>query len=73
MNLEGSRKLKLMCYFMETTYEPLHFTNEVQSSERSWTSPQVLFESLLYLTKLLNMALVRNLEVMLGQTLIQSV
>jgi hypothetical protein len=44
-------------------------TNEVWFSERSWTCLQVLFESLFSSTKILNMAIVRNYEIILGQSL----
>jgi hypothetical protein len=40
-------------------------TNELRYSKRSWTYLQVLFESLLCLTQFLNMAMVRNFELML--------
>jgi hypothetical protein len=40
-------------------------TNELWS-KRSWTYLSVLFESLFCLTQFLNMAMVRNFEVMLG-------
>jgi hypothetical protein len=40
-------------------------TNELWKSKRSWTYLQVLFESLFCLTQFLNMAMVRNFEVML--------
>jgi hypothetical protein len=53
---------------METTYEPLHSDN-VLYSERSLTYLQVLFESLFSLPEILNMAVVRHIDVMLGQTL----
>jgi hypothetical protein len=48
-----------------------HYTymNEVWYSKRSWTYVQVLFESLFSLTKLLNIAMVHNFEVTLGQML----
>jgi hypothetical protein len=48
------------------------YTNEVGYSESLWVYLEVLFESF-YLTKLLNMAVVRNIEVILGQTLNHSV
>jgi hypothetical protein len=57
---------------MEATHEPLPLT-DVLCSKRSYTYIQVLFESLFYLTKLLNMFMVQNFEVMLGQTLNHSV
>jgi hypothetical protein len=44
-------------------------TNEVWNSKKSWTYIQVLYGSLLCLTKLLNLAMVRNFQVMLRQTL----
>jgi hypothetical protein len=44
-------------------------TNEVRYSHRSWINLQVSFESLFCLTKFLNVAMVRNFEVMLGQSL----
>jgi hypothetical protein len=42
------------------------YTNELWYSKRSWTYLQVLFESLFCLMQFLNMATVRNFEVMLG-------
>jgi hypothetical protein len=44
------------------------WSNEVLCVERSWTYLQVLFE-VFSLTELLNVAVFRNYEVMLGQTL----
>jgi hypothetical protein len=41
--------------------------------KRSWKYVQVLFELLFCLTKFLNVAMVRNFEVVLGQTLKHSV
>jgi hypothetical protein len=58
---------------MEITHEPLHFENEVRYSKISWANLQVLFEFLFYLAKVLNMAIVKNNEVKLYQTLNQSV
>jgi hypothetical protein len=49
------------------------YTNEVLCSERSFTYLQVLFESLLFSAELLNMTMVTNFEVMLGQTLCYSI
>jgi hypothetical protein len=43
--------------------------NKVLYIERSWTYLQLLFESLSSFMKLLNMVVVQNLEVMLGQAL----
>jgi hypothetical protein len=40
------------------------YTNEVWSSETSWTYLQVLFDPLCYLTELLNIMMVRDYEVM---------
>jgi hypothetical protein len=48
-------------------------TNEVLCCEKSWTYPQVLFEPLFYLVKNLNMVMVRNFEVILGQRFNHSV
>jgi hypothetical protein len=44
-------------------------TYEVLYIEISQTNLQVLYESLFYLTEILNMMVVRHFEVMLGQTL----
>jgi hypothetical protein len=44
-------------------------TNDGWCIKTLWAYMQVLFESLFCLTKLSNMAMVRDLEVMLGQTL----
>jgi hypothetical protein len=46
-------------------------TNEVRYSDRSWAYLQVIFVSLFSLTKFLNMKMVRNFEVMLGQNSVQ--
>jgi hypothetical protein len=54
--MAGIWKLKFIFYLMETTHEPLH------------SYLQISFESLLSLMELLNMAVVWNFEVMLGQT-----
>jgi hypothetical protein len=48
-------------------------TDEVRFSKTSWTFHQVLFESLFCFAKLLNIAMMRHFEVMLGQTLNHSV
>jgi hypothetical protein len=53
---------------MKTVHEPL-LLDKVLYSEISWTYLQVLFESLFSLTELLNMTVVWNFAVMLGQTL----
>jgi hypothetical protein len=45
------------------------WTRKVLYIERSWAYLQALFESLFSLTEMLNMAVVRNFEVMLQQTL----
>jgi hypothetical protein len=45
------------------------YTNEVRCCKRSWTCLLVVSESLFSLTELLNVAMMRNFEVMLGQTL----
>jgi hypothetical protein len=44
-------------------------TNKVLYSERSWAYPQVLCDSLFSFIQLFNTAVVRNFEVILGQTL----
>jgi hypothetical protein len=41
-------------------------TNEVLCGGGSWIYLQVLFESLFYLTELLNMAVLRNSEIYVG-------
>jgi hypothetical protein len=46
-------------------------TNKAWNSKGSWTCLRVLFETLFYLTKLLNLTMVRNFEIILGQTLKQ--
>jgi hypothetical protein len=43
------------------------WSNEVLYIERSWTYLQDLFESLFSLTELLDLAVFRNYEVVLGQ------
>jgi hypothetical protein len=43
--------------------------NEVWDNERSLTYLQVLFQSLFFLKELFNVAVVRNIGFMLGQTL----
>jgi hypothetical protein len=45
------------------------WSNEVLHSERSWIYLHGLFEPLFSLAELLNIVVVRNFEVMLGQTL----
>jgi hypothetical protein len=52
---------------MAATQEPL-LLDKVFYSERQWTHLQVLSESLFSLTDLLNVAVFRNYEDMLGQT-----
>jgi hypothetical protein len=58
--------------FMETTHKPL-LDKCSWYSKTSCTYLQLIFESLCYLTKLLNMAMVWNFELMLRQTLNHSV
>jgi hypothetical protein len=53
---------------MEIAHELLH-SEEFRYSKGYLSYLQVLFQSLLYLTKFLNVAMVQNFEVMLGQTL----
>jgi hypothetical protein len=48
---------------------PYTHTYEVQYIERSQTNLQVLYDSLFYLTEILNMMVVQHFEVMLGQKL----
>jgi hypothetical protein len=63
--------LKFIFYFMETTHKPLH------SDKRKFGTlyPNIMDIPICYiriiicLAELLNMAIVRNFEVMLGQTL----
>jgi hypothetical protein len=62
-----------MFHFMEVIHEPLHLDKLSLVQKRSSAYLQVLFELLLYLTKLLNVAMVRNIEVILGQMLHHSV
>jgi hypothetical protein len=69
MNTAGCLKLKFTFYFMESTHDWLHSVKLSFELERSWTDLHVLLETLFSLTELLNMAVFRNYEVMLGQTL----
>jgi hypothetical protein len=54
---------------MDTTHEPMHLLDKVWHSKISWTCLQALVESPNCLMNLLIMAIVRNFEVVLGQTL----
>jgi hypothetical protein len=47
--------------------------DEVRCSEHLWSCQEVVFESFFYVTKLSGMTMVRNFEVMSGQTLNHSV
>jgi hypothetical protein len=58
---------------MVTTHEPLHLDKSDFLRERSWICLQVLFEPLFFVADILNMAVARNFEVMLEQTLKHSV
>jgi hypothetical protein len=63
--------LQLIAYFVtvETIAELLHL-DKVCHSERSWTYVGYRFHlNNFSLTKLLNVAMIRNVEVILGQTL----
>jgi hypothetical protein len=59
-------KVKVHILFYGDNSRTIAVENEVWYSRRSWTYLQVLFYSLFCLNKLLNMAMVRNFEVMLG-------
>jgi hypothetical protein len=72
-NTSGGWSLKFTFNFMVTTHEPLHLDKSDFLSERSWICLQVLFEPLFSVADLLNMAMARNFEVMLEQTLKHSV
>jgi hypothetical protein len=53
---------------MDTTHEPLHIEKMKFDAVQENGHLQVLFESLLRFTKFSNMAMIRNFQVMLGQT-----
>jgi hypothetical protein len=63
--MAGGLNVKLFC-FMEITHEPLHLDKRSLMQLKIMDIPTRLFESLM---SLLNMAMVRNVEVILGQTL----
>jgi hypothetical protein len=70
MNVEGGLNLISMLCFTEIPHELLHLLleNKIWYCRRSWTHLQAVFELFLYLTKFLNMTIVRNFEIMLGRT-----
>jgi hypothetical protein len=74
-NMASGWELIFTFYFMETTYEPLHLLRDQMkygiARDHRYTYKFQL--NPFYFTKLLNMAMVRNIEVMFGQTLKHSV
>jgi len=63
--------LRFAFCFMETAHEPLYFVRQMKfgTVKDHGHTYKFYFESLFSLTKLLNTAMVRNFEDMLGKTM----
>jgi hypothetical protein len=65
MNVEDDRKLKFIFCFTETTHEPLHLDEWYNKRLRTYLT--VSLELLFCLTMLLNVVIVNNFKIVLGQ------
>jgi hypothetical protein len=67
--MAGGWHLKLTFNFVAKTYEPLHLEERSSVQSKILDIPASFIKSLFSLTELFNIAVFRNYDVMMGQTL----